>query len=98
MLSKTSYLPFVSRTMVNVPSPFELMAYPGEGSNATPSDWAPIAGDARTLPASGSETAITRLLQTEKRRRFLTSIAIPEGSSQGFKEYRFVIMAFAASI
>src|SRR5262249_55491019 len=77
---------------------FELTAYPVLGSNTTPSDPAPIAGDATTLPASGSEIAITRLPQTEKRRRFFTSIASPEGPSHGFSEYRLVTAAFAASI
>src|SRR2546428_356109 len=51
--------------MVKVPSPLELMAYPVLASKATPSDPAPIAGDAMTLPASGSDTAITRLPHTE---------------------------------
>ena len=84
--STTKSVGLFSLTTVSVPSPLELTAYPVLASKATPSDPAPIAGEARTLPESGSEIAITRLLQTENNRRFLTSIASPEGPSHGFNE------------
>ena len=42
--------------------------------------------------------AISRFPQTEKSRRFCTSIAMPDGPSHGLMEYRLVMAAFAASI
>src|SRR5439155_6947932 len=73
-------------------------AYPVPGSNAAPSQLAPIAGVATTLPASGSETAINRFEQTENSRRLFASNARPDGPSHGLNEYFFVTVAFAASI
>src|SRR5689334_16937657 len=98
MLSSTSHLPAFSATMVSVPSPFELMAYPDGGSNTTPSDPAPIAGVASTLPESGSDTTITRFEQTENSRRPLGSIARPEGSSQPVSAYFLTTDALAVSM
>src|SRR5262249_15101725 len=81
MFSRTSHLPPVCWTTVSVPSPFELNAKPVAESNAAPSEPAPIAGVATTLPASGSEIAITRFEQTENRRRLFASMARPDGPS-----------------
>ena len=57
-----------------------------------------MAGVATTLPASGSETAITRFPQTENSRRFFASNARPDGPSQPVSAYFFVTVALAASI
>src|SRR5215813_6773818 len=98
MFSRTSHLPPDCWTIVNVPSPFELKANPVPGSNAAPSDPAPIAGVATTLPASGSEIAITRFEQTDISLRLFVSIAIPDGPSHGLSEYFLLTVAFPASI
>jgi len=45
-----------------------------------------------------SDRFINLLPQTEKSRRFLVSIARPDGPSQGLREYRFATESFAASI
>src|SRR5262249_664325 len=65
---------------------------------AAPSDPAPMAGVATTLPASGSDTAMTRFEQTENSRRFFASKARPEGPSHGLNEYFLTTAALTASI
>src|SRR5207244_11120347 len=49
-------------------------------------------------PASGAQSAVARVAQTDIGRRLFASKAIPDGSLHGLSEYFFVTAAFAASI
>src|ERR1035441_181595 len=82
--STASYLPLTSFTMVKVASPpLELKARPSVESKPAASGPEPMAGVAMTFQLAISVTAIILLLQTEKSFLLFTSIAKPDGPSQG---------------
>src|SRR5260370_32944946 len=56
-----------------------------------------MAGDATTLPVSAFTTAMTFSSHTAKRRRFLRSMARPEGDLHGARGQRGVSVIFWAS-
>src|SRR5690348_3186275 len=87
-----------SFTTVSVPSPFELKARPVSGSNRLASTPLPIGTDAITLPLTALITAIILLWQPANRRSCFTSIANPEGESQGAIGQRDLIWSECVSI
>ena len=84
--------------MVRVPAPpAEAKAFPVSGSKPAPSVPAPVRNAAITFPVSAFMITIFWLSHAENRRRFLRSIANPEGPVPGTSGQRWVTFIVSAS-